>query len=86
MSSPLRSGEERNSMTTLVIAIFTLFYGFSVGVELQSVEAEALEYECSRVEIFKEDLDSRLGRCIYFPVWIYAKVADHFERRERASE
>ena len=72
-------------MTTMAIAIFTLFYGFCVGAVLQSVEAEALEYERSRVEVFKEDVDSRLGRFFYLPVWIYAKAIDSYEMK-RASE
>ena len=75
-------------MTTLAIAIFTLFYGFCVGGVLAEVENEAIEYERSRTEVFKEDIDSKLGRLFYFPVWIYAKVTDHFDRKEeeRASE
>lgn len=73
-------------MTTLAIAIFTLFYGFCVGGVLAEVENEAIEYERSRTEVFKEDIDSRLGRCFYFPVWIYVATVDHFNRKERASE
>ena len=73
-------------MTTLVLVAFVFFYGFSVGAVLTEVENEALEYERSRMEVFREDVDTRLGRCFYFPVWIYVKVADHFCRKERASE
>ena len=72
-------------MTTLVLVTFVFFYGIFIGAELQSVETEALEYERSRMEVFREDVDTRLGRCFYFPVWIYAATVDHFERRERAS-
>ena len=73
-------------MTTLAIAIFTFFYGFCVGGVLAEVENEAIEYERSRTEVFKEDIDSKLGRLFYFPVWIYVATVDHFNRKERASE
>ncbi len=72
-------------MTTLVLVAFVFFYGIFMGAELQSVETEVLEYKRSSMEVFREDVDTRLGRCFYFPVWIYAKVADHFCRMERAS-
>lgn len=65
---------------TLIITVF--FYGIFVGAVLQTVETEALENERSRTEVFKEDIDSKLGRLFYFPVWIYAKVTDHFDRKE----
>ena len=65
-----------------MMTLMTLLYGVFVGAVLQSVETEALEYECSRMEVFREDVDTRLGRCFYFPVWIYVKVADHFDRKE----
>lgn len=73
-------------MTTLVLVAFVFFYVIFVGAELQSIETESLEHECSRVEVFKEDVDSRIGRLFYFPVWIYAVAVDYFCRRERASE
>ena len=75
-------------MTTLAIAIFTLFYGFCVGGVLAEVENEAIEYERSRTEVFKEDIDSKLGRLFYFPVEVYARIADHLDKKteERASE
>ena len=72
-------------MTTLVLVAFVFFYGIFMGAELQSVETEVLEYKRSRMEVFREDVDTRLGRCFYFPVWIYVATVDHFERRERAS-
>lgn len=72
-------------MTTLGLTAFVFFYGFSVGAVLTEVENEAIEYERSRMEVFREDVDTRLGRCFYFPVWIYVATVDHFERRERAS-
>ena len=64
------------------MTLLTFIYGVFVGVELHSVETEALEYERSRIEVFKEDVDSKLGRLFYLPVWIYAKVTDHFDRKE----
>ena len=72
-------------MTTLVLVAFVFFYGIFMGAELQSVETEVLEYKRSRMEVFREDVDTGLGRCFYFPVWIYVATVDHFERRERAS-
>lgn len=71
---------------TLILLTLVFFYGFSVGAVLTEVENEAIEYERSRTEVFKEDIDSRLGRCFYFPVWIYVATVDHFNRKERASE
>ena len=68
-----------------MMTLLTFIYGVFVGVEMHSVETEALEYERSRVEVFKEDVDSRLGRFFYLPVWIYAKAIDSYEMK-RASE
>ena len=72
-------------MTALVIAL-VIFCIFSVGAEIQSVKTEATKYERSKMEVFREDVDTRLGRCFYFPVWIYALATDYFCRKERASE
>ena len=73
-------------MTALVIAL-VIFCIFSVGAEIQSVKTEATKYERSRMEVFREDVDSKLGRLFYLPVWMYVQVAELLQsRKERASK
>lgn len=77
--------------TTLVIIgilIATCWYGLLISDMFEIIELDAKILESSRMEALELEVKSKICRRFYFPVEVYARIADHLDKKteERASE